>query len=442
MFRKNYFTILLMSALFLVGSVAAFAQTAPVSGSVILTKADGTKVPVQGASIEVYRTDVGGKLPAAKTNKKGEFTFVALPLGGVFTLAISGPGISPIYIPNIKAGAERLVFSVSEGDGRKLTEAEVRSGASTASTNSTTNTSTSKELTAEQKKQQEEEQKKIAEVSERNKKVENDNEVLQSSMKAGNDAYNSKNYDLAIAEYDKGIQAKPTFVGSAPSFLNNKAVALSDRGVELYNQSVKMTDKDAKAQASAKVTKDFGDAIDAYNASWTVLKNAPAGEITNQQNFDNNKKQTLSGVRSVVKYIIQTEKFDSSKVSTISTLLTEYLAFETDAVKKTEAEVFLGDIYRIGGDSANAIAEYKKVLEKSPSNMDALAGLGLSQANAGYNADGTINDEMMQQAINNLQKFSDTAPENHKLKISVKEAVDYLKTQNFKPQKSTGKKKS
>lgn len=446
MFRKNYFTILSIMALVLAGSIAAFAQTAPVAGTVTLTKADGTTEPVQGAVVEVYRTDIGGKLPSSKTNKRGEFNFVALQLGGVYTLAVSGPNIAPTYLTNIKAGMEKVSISVTPGDGKKLTEQEVRSGSSTtSSTNPTATTSSNSnktELSAEDKKKQEEEKKKIAEITAKNEKTTSDNELIQASLKAGNDAFNSKNYDVAVTEYDKGIQARPTAVGSAPTLLNNKAAALSNRGVDVYNQGIKATDATAKTQAYAKATKDFADAVEAYNTSWTILKGAPAAEITNQQHFDENKNKTLNGARSVVKYIIQTEKLDATKVPAISTLLTEYLAFETDAAKKTEAEVFIADIYRISGDLPNAIEEYKKVLAKSPNNVDALAGLGLSQAGAGYNADGTINDTMMQEAINNLQKFADAAPAEHKLKTSVKEAVDYLKTQNFKPQKSTGKKKS
>ncbi len=442
MFRKNYFTCLLMLALILAASIAAFAQTAPVSGRVEMKKADGTTEPVQGAAVEVYRTDIKGKLPSSKTNKKGEFSFAGLPLGATFVFSVSGSGISPTYQPNIKAGVDKLVITVSPGDGKKLTEEEVRTALTSGPPPPTANVGSGKtEVTADQKKAQEERAKLEAEYEVKKKKVESETSTIQDSMKAGNAAFDSKNYDVAIAEYDKGIQANPTFIGSAPSLLNNKAISLSSRGVDTYNIAVKMTDATAKAQNYAKVTKDFADSLEAYNSSWMILKNAPATEITNKQNYDTNKQQTLNGVRNVVKYMIQTEKVDPAKLPLITTLLGEYLAFETDAVKKTEAEVFLGDVYRINGDSQNAIIEYKKVLVKSPTNADALAGLGLSQANAGYNSDGSVNDAMMQEAINNLQKFTEVAPANHKLKESVQQTVDYLKTQNFKPQKS-GKKKS
>ena len=81
MLRKNYLTILLAVVLFLTGSLAAFAQTAPVRGKVELKKADGTLVPVADAVVDVYRIDIAGKPSPSKTNKKGEFSFAGLPLG-------------------------------------------------------------------------------------------------------------------------------------------------------------------------------------------------------------------------------------------------------------------------------------------------------------------------------------------------------------------------
>ena len=71
MFRKNYFISFLTIALLLMGSVAAFAQNASFRGKVELTKKDGTKVPVAGALVEVYRIDVKTNLPSSKTDKKG-----------------------------------------------------------------------------------------------------------------------------------------------------------------------------------------------------------------------------------------------------------------------------------------------------------------------------------------------------------------------------------
>ncbi len=442
MFRKNYFTILLTIALLLAGSIAAFAQTAPVTGKVVIQKADGSTVPAENALVEVFRTDIKAKLPSDKTNKKGEFGFAGLPLGATFVLSVSAPGAKPGYLPNVKAGNEKLLITLSEGDGRRWTEEEIRAAIAGASSEATTATTTKTELTEEQKKAQAERAKLEAEFAAKKQKAESQFAVADRTLKEGNAAFQSKNYDVAIEKYDEGIQSNPEFVGSAPVLLNNKGTALRQRAVGYSNESNKTADPNAKLEFIKKSKKDFSDAVDSFNASWTVLKNAQAADITDQQIYQKNKYDAVSGLKDTVKYMILTEKVEPEKTPVIAALLGEYFALETDAAKKTDAESYVGDIYRIAGDSQNAIAEYKKVLEKSPNNADALAGLGLSQVNAGYNQDGSINDAMMQEAINNLQRFSEIAPDNHKLKVEVTGMVEFLKTQNFKPQKTATKKKS
>ncbi len=53
---RKYFVSLMALALFLTGSLFAFAQTGgTVRGKVELKKADGSVVPVEGATIDVYR---------------------------------------------------------------------------------------------------------------------------------------------------------------------------------------------------------------------------------------------------------------------------------------------------------------------------------------------------------------------------------------------------
>lgn len=432
MFRKNYFTFLLAAFLLLTGSLAAFAQNQPVSGTVVLKKADGTSVPVENALVEAFRTDIKGKL-SVKTNNKGEFSFVGMPPGAIYVLSISALTAAPGYLPNVKAGETNLTIPLSEGDGKQFTEEEVRAAVAALAN--------AKPMTAEeQKKAQQDRAKLEAEYSVNKKKVEEQNVITQRAFKEGKEALNTKNYDVAITKYDEGINAAPDFLGSAPVLLNNKAEALRLRGVGFYNAGVTATDATLKVESYNKTKKDFADAIDSYNASWKILKNAPAAEISKDQNYQSNKTNTLKGFRELVKLMVQTEKADAQKTETIAALHTEYMAFETDSVKKAEAQPYLGDVYRILGDSEKAIAEYKKVLATSPDNAEALAGLGLSLANAGYNQDGTINMTMMQEAINNLQRFSDVAPSNHKLKESVGLTVAYLKTLNVKVEKPTKKK--
>jgi len=120
MLHKNYFTFLLAVALFFLGSAAVFAQTAPVRGKVVIKKADGTVVPVADAVIDVYRTDITGKFPSAKTNKKGEFSFAGFPAGARVALAVSAPGVRADIYPDIKGGDENLTLTVTEGEANSL----------------------------------------------------------------------------------------------------------------------------------------------------------------------------------------------------------------------------------------------------------------------------------------------------------------------------------
>jgi ribosomal protein L12E/L44/L45/RPP1/RPP2 len=306
MLRKNYFTVLLTAALFLVGSAAIFAQTAPVRGKVELVKADGTREPVAGAIVEPIRTDAKGKSPSAKTNKKGEFSFAGLQLGQTFALSISASNIKPALQPGIKAGMENIVITVSEGDGKRWSEEEVRqalvapatTGAPTAAAAGAAETGNQKpaELTEEQKKAQAEYEKKVAEVTARNENIKKSTEIVTASLKAGNDAFNSKNYDVAIVKYSEGIEADPNFVGTTPVLLNNKGAALKIRATDTYNQGVKSTDQAAKTAAMAKVKQDLQDAVTTFARSWEILKAAQPADITNQANYETVKLQALTGL--------------------------------------------------------------------------------------------------------------------------------------------------
>ncbi len=443
MFSRKYFTFFLAAVLFLVGTIAAFAQTAPVTGKVELKKADGTTVPVAGGLVEVFRTDIKGKLPSAKTGKKGDFSFAGLPLGATFVFSVSAPGIKPEILPNIKAGRENFVITVVEGDGKKWTEDEVRqalAGGSTGSTNAAT-TSGSGKLTEEQKKAQEERAKLEAEYAEKNKKVENANATVKRALEEGNQAYNSKNYDVAVVKFEEGYQASPDFVGSAPVLLNNKGAALRNRAVIVYNENIKLTDAAAKRAAMTKVKQDLADAVEAYGKSWTVLKTAPAADITDPKANETTKLDTLRGAKEALKLMAATEQVDTTKADLAKSLIGEYVSIETDQAKKVEAQRVLGDVFLAAGDAENAIAEYKKVLEIAPNDPDALAGLGLSLVNTAYKADGNIDKAKMQEAANYLQKFTDVAPATHKYVDDAKALIASLKKeQNVTPQKATKKK--
>lgn len=450
MLSKKYFASVTLAALVLMSGLFVFAQTAPTRGKVELKKADGTTEPVAGATIEVYKMGAKGKLPSAKTNKKGEFAFAGLPLSEKYVFVVSGEKISPGMQPNVPAGAENVVISVSEGDGKKLTEDEVRAALSgKAPTNDTTattpeatsttpqatpapqpqNSEEAKKAQEEAKKAQAEYEKKKAEVEAGNKKITESNDLVKKVLAEGNSAFDAKNYDLAITKYDEGITAMPDFVGATPVLLNNKATALVNRATNNYNTAVK-AGGEAKTAAMPGIKKDYEDAAAAATRSLEIIKTAAAPN-------DPNKFAALVQRKEAYRLISKTGA-DRTKGKEAAVAFEEYIAAETDPKKKADAQLAFAGTMQDSNEFELAVAEYEKVLAQDANNIDALSGIGLSLVNVGY----TSNDkEKFQQGANYLQKFVDLAPDTHSYKDDAKSIITSLKNeQKVTPQKVTKKK--
>lgn len=467
MLSKKYFASTAAALLVFLGGTAVFAQTGPVRGKVELRKADGTTEPVAGAKIDVYRTDAKGKAPSAKTNKKGEFAFAGLPYGQKFVFVVSGEKIAPGMQPNITAGAENVVITVSEGDGKVLTESEVRASLSgnTPSNNTSANAATTpatatpaatpapadnqqsaasnmspeelKKAQEEAKKAQAEYEKKKAEVEASNKKITESNTVIKASLDEGNKAFDAKNYDLAVSKYDEGINASPDFIGSAPVLLNNKATVLVVRATNNYNTAVK-AGGEAKTAAMPGIKKDYEDAAASASKALEILKTAPAGD-PNQKNYDAQKATALLQRKEAYRLMVKTGA-DRTKGKETATAFEEYLASETDPKKKADTQLAFAEALQDTNEFDQAATEFEKVLAADPNNVDALVGAGLSLVNVGYvSGDKT----KFQQAANYLQKFDDLAPATHRYKADAKGIIETLKNeQKVTPQKVTTKKKS
>ena len=435
MIRRFSILSMFVIATLLSASVAVVAQTAPIGGKIEMKKADGSVVPVEGALVEVFRTDIKSSGPADKSDKKGQFSFAGLPLGATFVVAVSAPGAQPTYLPGVKPGAENIKLTLSEGDGRRLSPDEVRQAATQPAGGGGT-----AELTEDQKKAQAEYEAKKKEVESKNAKIQQENQIIEASLKDGNAAFQAKNLDLAVAKYDEGINANPDFAGSAPVLMNNKGAALRERAVKTYNENVKATDASVKVAAFGKVKADLAMAAESYGKSLTILKNAQPGDITDPKIKTEQTAGALRGAFDTFRLMALTEQVDETKIDLAKTLIPEYIAVETDPAKKEQAKLILGDLYRVTGNADNAVAEYRKALETSPENIDAMAGLGLSLVNAGYISN---NKEQLQEGANYLQKYASAAPEGHKYKADALGLIESLKTeQKIAPQKVAPKRKN
>jgi len=204
--RRHLLNIIVVTAVLLCSAILVSAQTDQLRGSVKLADASGSQKPVNGAQIDVYRTDMKADYHT-KTNNKGEWVFAGLPFVGTYTVAVSAPGASPTARAGVKARADQpLEFVLSPGDGKKLTEAE----ATAASKGGVpTNSGGDNAATAAEKAKSYEMRKKNDEITKENAKIENVNKVVGDAFKNGNAALLAKNYDEAIKVVRTGLQQQP-----------------------------------------------------------------------------------------------------------------------------------------------------------------------------------------------------------------------------------------
>lgn len=424
MFRKNYLTVLFFTALFAFGGFSVFAQNAPISGRVEVTNADGTKTPVVGALVEIFRLDQKIKLPTDKTDKKGNFAFAGITLGGKYVLAVSGEGIAPAILPNISPGMDNVSIPVVPGDGKRWTEDEVKQQLNSRTTTTNTNTTSQTKDNSEEVKKREEE---IKRQNEENEKIKKSNEIITASQKEGNAAFEAKNYDLAITKYEEGYNAAPTFVPAASVFLNNMSSALIKRAGINFNAK-----KDSDRMGAQNALKDdTNKAVEATNKVLEMLKTATPRDEKQKMDFE---KQRILALRNRKEAYYLMVKFGSeySKNQEVATAFEEYFAVETVATEKLAARLSLGEIL-LAGDPDKALSVYETILTESPNNPDALREAGYALIAIGYN--NGEDKTKFQMGANYLQKFIDAAPSHPKV-ADAKETLNTLKTSyKITPQK-------
>ena len=410
-----------------VSSGVASAQTGQLRGTVKLVGKDGSAAPVAGAQVDVYRTDISGEFHT-KSDKKGEWVFAGLPFVGTYVVAISAPGAQPNAKSGVKAGREVPVDIVlAPGDGRKLTRDEavaISAGGGTTNGGGGGGSEADKAKAAEMAK-------KNAEVTAENEKIKNSNQVVSDAFKNGNAALMAKKYDEAIAQYDTGINADPEHPG-APSLLTNKSSALRSRAVDKYNAAIQSKDDAAKTAGLESAKADFKAAAEAANRAVELLNKLPAAtDPEAQKQAVANKYFALNSRAEAMRLFVT--KVDATQADAGATAFQEYMAVETDPVKKSKAQLDLAQMLLDSGSADKAIVEFQKILAEKPDDPDANLGVGLAMFSTGDKA-------KYQEAANYLQKFVDKAPDTHKFKNDAKAVLVELKnTEKVVPEKTTTK---
>jgi tetratricopeptide (TPR) repeat protein len=335
----------------------------------------------------------------------------------------------------VKARADQPIEIVlSPGDGKKLTETEALAASKSAGPANAGGGNS-----AADKARAEEMAKKNAELAEANKKIENSNKIVGDAFKNGNTALMAKNYDEAIKQYDTGLAADPEHPG-IPSLLTNKSAALRARAVEKYNTAIQSKDEAAKTAGIEAAKADFTAAAEAANKAVEMLNKQPAATDPNEQKQQaTNKYYALSSRAEAMRLFAM--KVDQTKAAEAATAYQEYEAAETDPAKKAKAEKDYAELlFQTAGDQAGyekAIAEYQKVLAKTPDDPDSLLRVGQALFNIG--ALNNNDKAKYQEASNYLQRFVDKAPDSQ-LRTEAKELIDTMKQQaNVTPEKTTTK---
>ena len=421
--RRFYlFTSIVAAAILLLGAVTASAQTGQLRGHVILKQADGTTAKATDAVIDVFRTDMSGAFHT-KTDKKGEFIFAGLPFIGTYVVAASMPNAAPGFVRGVKVGKDiDYEIVLSPGSGAKLTLDEINKMKS----GDPGPTSSGGGESAADKTKREELIKKNAEIEVANKKAENTNQIVGDSFKAGNAALTAKNYEEAVKQYDVGLAADP----EQAALLTNKAAALKALGVEKYNAAI-LTKDDAARTAGIETAKGyFKNAAESSDKAFEIIKKETVGTDPNDQKRHEANKYAAVSVRAEA-YRLYVSKGDGTQADAGVAAFQDYMAVETDAAKKSKAQLDLAQMLLDAGAGDKAFAEYQKILAATPDDPDANLGAGLALYSTGDKA-------KYQEAANYFQHFVDKAPDTHKFKSDAKAILAEMKnTDNVVPEKMT-----
>lgn len=427
---RRPFIFVIAVAVLVLGAISASAQTGQLRGHVLLRQADGTTVKAADAIIDVYRTDLSG-VYHTKTDKKGEFVFAGLPFIGRYIIAASMANAAPTFQAGVRVGQDiDFELVMNPGDGRKMTLDEIKKMQASSSGGETAGSNGGGTESAADKAKREELLKKNAEINNANKKAEDTNKVVGESFKAGNTALAAKNYEEAIKQYDIGLAADP----EQAALLTNKAAALKARAVDKYNAAIQSKDDAAKTAGIDAAKADFKNAAEASDKALELIKKEPAVTDPNdQKRHDANKYAALS-VRAEA-YRLYVSKGDSTKADAGVAAFQDYIAAETDPVKKTKAQLDLAQMLLDAGAGDKAYAEYQKILAAQPDDADANLGAGLALFSTG-------DKTKYQEAANFLQHFVDKAPDTHKFKNDAKAILAEMKnTENVVPEKTPQRRK-
>jgi tetratricopeptide (TPR) repeat protein len=232
-------TVVLSAATLLLLASAAVAQVSSIEGDV----KDQTGQPLKGALVKIDRIDIKGHYQV-KTDKKGHYFHTGLPLGRYkVTLEVDGKDVDNVNNVTTKLGESTVQdFSMKESMERSQSLAKAAESGT---------------LTKEQERGMSAEQKAALEkAAKEREQAMSKNKALNDAFNAGMQAMQGKQWDAAIAAFNKAAETDPkqsviwaqladAYSQSASQKTGADAQASLDKGMEAYGKALELKPDDA-----------------------------------------------------------------------------------------------------------------------------------------------------------------------------------------------------
>jgi tetratricopeptide (TPR) repeat protein len=410
-----------LSAIAMFLSTLALAQTAQIEGTIKLKDKDGTTKTVEGALIDIYRTDIKGHWDV-KTDKKGHYIRLGMPVQGTFLVVVSGPNLQATWATGVRLlSGTPIDFTMEPGDGKTPTQEQIQALVSAKPKQGPApgapGMSASDKAKMDQAQKEDLEKRKEGEALQANY-----NDAL-AHYKQGLELMKTSNFQGALSEFEAAgnVDSSKHEAFAEVSYKSNANVAEAyyQLGVDLFNK---------KQRDEAK--KDFQKAVESIDKAIAVLSTVPVEKNPNL----NNDLIVYYNIRSKNAMLLIEHYGVVELVDDMMKMITKVEAI--DPTNKNRWGVMRGDVYRFSGRSDDAVAAYKAAIAADPANVDALYGLGLTLVAA-------QEKEKIQEGANALADFVSKAPPTDKRVPDVKAALDAVKeaykVEAEKPSKRRGK---
>jgi len=361
----------------LLGNFVALGQAGNIHGQVRYEQAGGVAVPLESATVDLFRLDLPGKYET-KTDEKGHYEFGDVSSVGKYILAFSAPNAEPAAL--LAVGLTGHSITLLPGNGKRLTQDEAQALIGVFPSQGNEN---------------------------KDSKI-----IVSRSLEAGNQALAARRYNDAIIDYDRGIKADSH---QAPLW-TGRAIALNMRGADAYNAAIISQGEEAKAVRMKAALLDLRESVEAANKAVELARTGPASQ-SSEADLPAIRVDALRARAEAMRLLVTT--VDPAQVDAAVAAYQEYLETETDKDLRLQTQRQAAQMLLKLREPAKALLEFQHILESTPDDVEALLGMALSI----YALDDRTKDP---EAAAYLQRFVDGAPKSHPRRLEATAVLDYL----------------